>query len=250
MPGQCRAEHFTPEKTAMSQSVNPFDFNPFFSGMDFFTGKTANAWPLPSVNPQELDKRISELKTVLFWLEQNTAAVRAGIQALQVQKMTLTALQSMNLSAAEMMRAFAMPAAAASAPATGGGAAPNAFNTAPNTASQTAPKTAPDTAPEAAPDKAASAAPDPLQWWNALTQQFQSIAAATAASAMPAAAGWAKAAPAGAAPDSHDCQSGAHEAGQPARHADAQPARAAKKPSADPAADGAARKHKAAKGAS
>ena len=147
----------------MSQSVNPFDFNPFFSGMDFFTGKTANAWPLPSVNPQELDKRISELKTVLFWLEQNTAAVRAGIQALQVQKMTLTALQSMNLSAAEMMRAFTMPAAAASAPATGGGAAPNAFNTAPNTASQTAPKTAPDTAPEAAPDKAASAAPDPLQ---------------------------------------------------------------------------------------
>ena len=85
--------------------------------------------------------------------------------------------------------------------------------------------------------------------WNALTQQFQSIAAATAASAMPAAAGWAKAAPAGAAPDSHDSQSGAHEAGEPARHADAQPARAAKKPSADPAADGAARKHKAAKDA-
>lgn len=144
----------------MSQSGGVFDFGNFFPGLDFFTGKGASAWLMPTVSEQELDKRIAELKTVLFWLEQNAAAIKAGIQALEVQKMTLATLQSMNVGAAELARAFAMPAATRAAP-------------------------------EAAkPEPAAavnSAVPDPLQWWNALTQQFQSMAAATAATAATAA---------------------------------------------------------------
>ena len=116
----------------MSQPGGAFDFNPFFPGLDFFTGKGAFAWPMPTVSEQELDKRISELKTVLFWLEQNAAGVKAGIQALEVQKMTLATLQSMNVGAAELARAFAMPpvsapaAAPASAPAPESGAPPAA----------------------------------------------------------------------------------------------------------------------------
>ena len=96
----------------MSQSGGVFDFGKFFPGLDFFTGKGASAWLMPTVSEQELDKRIAELKTVLFWLEQNAAAIKAGIQALEVQKMTLATLQSMNVGAAELARAFAMPAAA------------------------------------------------------------------------------------------------------------------------------------------
>ena len=62
----------------MSQSGGVFDFGNFFPGLDFFTGKGASAWLMPTVSEQELDKRIAELKTVLFWLEQNAAAIKAG----------------------------------------------------------------------------------------------------------------------------------------------------------------------------
>ena len=140
---------------------------------DFFTGKGASAWLMPTVSEQELDKRIAELKMVLFWLEQNAAAIKAGIQALEVQKMTLATLQSMNVGAAELARAFAMPAAVPKPAAAAASAPP--------------PPAATRAVPEAAkPEPAAavnSAVPDPLQWWNALTQQFQSMAAATAATA-------------------------------------------------------------------
>ena len=161
----------------MSQSGGVFDFGNFFPGLDFFTGKGASAWLMPTVSEQELDKRIAELKTVLFWLDQNAAAIKAGIQALEVQKMTLATLQSMNVGAAELARAFAMPAAAPKPAAAAASAPP--------------PPAATRAAPEAAkPEPAAAvnrAVPDPLQWWNALTQQFQSMAAATAATAATAA---------------------------------------------------------------
>ena len=52
-------------------------------------------WAMPSMDPAELEKRINELKTVLFWLEQNTNALKASVQALEVQKMTLETLKSM-----------------------------------------------------------------------------------------------------------------------------------------------------------
>ena len=126
-----------------------FDFTQFVPGFDFLknlgagTGGSANAasaWIAPTVDPEELDKRIQELKTVQFWLEQNAKALGATIQALEVQRMTLSTLKSMNMNFQDMVDA-AKPASA---------------------------------------DKPAaeSAVPgvDPAQWWNALTQQFQNIA--------------------------------------------------------------------------
>ena len=62
-------------------------------------------WAMPSMDPAELEKRISELKTVLFWLEQNTNALKASVQALEVQKMTLETLKSMSAGAASMAEA-------------------------------------------------------------------------------------------------------------------------------------------------
>ena len=94
-----------------------------------------------------------------FWLDQNAAALKATIQALEVQKMTLTALRGMNVNMNEMAQAFTarMP-----------GAAP-----APEPAAK--PPAAPDSSAKAA---EGGAAIDPMQWWGALTQQFQSIAQA------------------------------------------------------------------------
>ena len=155
-----------------SNTNDPLGFGKFVPGFDFLQGLSKgaaqansasspasaafNQWFTPTMSAEDLDKRISELKTVQFWLEQNTRALAATIQALEVQKMTLATLKSMNFP---MPGAFAAPGAGA-----GQAAAP-------------APESAADTS-EAAPEaKPAGPAVDPMQMWNALTQQFQSIAA-------------------------------------------------------------------------
>ena len=108
--------------------TNPagFDFTKFVPGFDFLKNLTpgANAsgaaaapgWVAPTLDPEELDKRIQELKTVQFWLEQNTKAVGATIQALEVQRMTLNTLKGMNMSfndLAESLKVKPQEAAAA-----------------------------------------------------------------------------------------------------------------------------------------
>ena len=163
----------------MPTGAHPFDFSKFFPGMEFFSGGLAGkapVWPVPTVNVQELEKRVGELKTVLFWLEQNAAALKATIQALEVQKMTLSTLQSMNVSAADLARAFTLPPTPAPAPA------PAAE------------------AKKPAPAAEKPAAPDPLMWWNALNQQFQQMAAASAAATAQAARSMSQAATPAAAP--------------------------------------------------
>ncbi|TSE18279.1 hypothetical protein Talka_02263 [Tepidimonas alkaliphilus] len=117
-------------------------------------------WLTPLWDPEELDRRIRELQAVHLWLDQQARALQALIQALQVQRMTLAALRSMPASAAA--RAVGETSAdSAAAPAN----------------------------PQAAPP----AQPDPLPWWQALSQQFQALAAQTLADwgsgSAPAAAG-------------------------------------------------------------
>jgi hypothetical protein len=127
-----------------------FDFTQFVPGFDFLknlgagTGGSAgaaSAWIAPTMDPEELDKRIQELKTVQFWLEQNAKALGATIQAMEVQRMTLSTLKSMNMNFQDMVDAAKPNAAANQA-----GAEPSPPGL------------------------------DPAQWWNALTQQFQNIA--------------------------------------------------------------------------
>ena len=122
----------------MSDS-SAFDFGKFIPGFDFLQNLAASGkgaagpvgglhnWVAPTVSVDELDKRIQELKAVLFWLEQNGTALKATIQALEVQKMTLATLQGMNLSMAEVAKAFtvATPAKPAAAPASEPAAPPH-----------------------------------------------------------------------------------------------------------------------------
>lgn len=164
----------------MSDAPNPFAFSQFVPGFDFLKGLAGSAapagggaapgmpslsnWVAPTLSIEEVDKRIQELKTVQYWLEQNGHALKATIQALEVQKMTLSTLRGMNVQMEDLAKVFTRPAA------------PPAASPAP------APEPAPAPAAEAAaasPGEKAAAAPgvvDPLQWWNALTQQFQQIA--------------------------------------------------------------------------
>lgn len=105
----------------MSDTSN-FDFGKFIPGFDFLQSLTQGAgaaanplgktpqWVAPTVNIDEVDKRITELKAVQFWLEQNSRALAATIQALEVQRMTLSTLQGMNVSMSELAKSFSFPA--------------------------------------------------------------------------------------------------------------------------------------------
>lgn len=128
-------------------------------------------WLVPSLNVEDLEKRIEELKHVQFWLEQNSRALSATIQALEVQKMTMATLKGMNFT-------MGMPGAAESKPAAAAG---NADWPMPPTATKEkaapASKPAPEPAASTADAKPAAGVVDPLQLWGSLTQQFQTIAA-------------------------------------------------------------------------
>jgi hypothetical protein len=92
-------------------------------GFDFLQGLVKNAgaaipgvghWVAPTMDPEELDKRIQELRTVQYWLEQNARMTASTIQALEVQKMTLSTLKTMNVSLGDLTEALKirMPEAA------------------------------------------------------------------------------------------------------------------------------------------
>ena len=174
--------------------TSPFGFASFVPGFEFLQDLTRQTmaasagaagpaaspglgqWVAPTFNVEELDKRIQELKTVQFWLEQNAKALGATVQALQVQKMTLSALRDMNVSLGDVADAMKIrPTAATSAPAQPAADAAALF---------TQPHMAEPAPEEAAPADAAAPEPsgskptvDPMQWWSALSQQFQTIAA-------------------------------------------------------------------------
>ena len=137
---------------------NAFDFTKFVPGFDFLKNLTPHAsnsnsgipgWVAPTLDPQEIDKRIQELKTVQFWLEQNVKGIAATIQAMEVQRMTLSTLQNMNVNFQDMAESL---------------------------------KVKPSAQAESKEEKPQSNsankgnAIDPAQWWGALTEQFQNIA--------------------------------------------------------------------------
>jgi hypothetical protein len=150
-------------------------FTKLVPGFDFLQGLVKNAgsalpsigqWVAPTLNPEELEKRIEELRTVQFWLEQNARMLGATIQALEVQRMTLSTLKTMNVQMTDLRDSLklktpdaAEPSPAASAPPAksarrgkGGGATAAAVG-------------------------APAGVVDPMQWWGALTKQFTQLAA-------------------------------------------------------------------------
>jgi hypothetical protein len=170
--------------------TSAFGFGKFVPGFDFLQNLSKTAaqatpgagagavpgmasWVAPTLSIEEIDKRIQELKAVQFWLDQNATALKATIQAMEVQKMTLSTLQGMNVNMADLAKAFTAKPPSATPDVTPK-AAPEPEPV------QAAPAPEPEVAAEEAPAAKSSAKPavDPMQWWGALTQQFQDIAAA------------------------------------------------------------------------
>jgi hypothetical protein len=149
------------DTNAFTKMVPGFDF---LQNLMQGAGQAAPAmgqWIAPTLNPEELEKRIGELKTVQFWLEQNARMIGMTVQALEVQRMTLSTLQTMNLPMADLRSALTLPTTADAPPAAAPAAAP----------------AAPQLAEAPVADAAAKPAVDPMQWWGALTQQFTELAA-------------------------------------------------------------------------
>lgn len=136
-------------------------------GFDFLQGLVKSAssslpnfgqWVAPTLNPEELNKRIEELRTVQFWLEQNARMLGTTIQALEVQRMTLSTLKSMNVPVEALRDSLTLRAPVAPA------AKPRARK---RPADQAA----------AQPAGSGVAPIDPMQWWDALSRQFTTLAA-------------------------------------------------------------------------
>jgi hypothetical protein len=152
--------------------TDAFSFTKLVPGFDFLQGlaKSAGAalpgmsnlpgigqWVAPTLNPEEIEKRISELRTVQFWLEQNARMLGATIQALEVQRMTLSTLKTMNVQMGDLRESLTAAVPVFTAAVKGEKAAEPPVENA---------------------EACVSPPPgvDPMQWWSALTQQFTELA--------------------------------------------------------------------------
>ena len=112
-------------------------------------------WVAPTLDPAELEKRISELRTVQFWLEQNARMLATTIQALEVQKMTLSTLKTMNVQMGDLRESLKLkPPSEAAADSPAKASAPRSRKA----------------------DPVPGGVVDPMQWWGALTNQFTQLA--------------------------------------------------------------------------
>lgn len=107
----------------MSQAANPFGIpgmdspagaaNPVLQGLDMLNkvwtnlgtmGTSAPAFG-PGFKPEDLDRRITELRAVENWLRVNQAMLQSTIQGLEVQRATFATLQSFVTPPAEGAKA-------------------------------------------------------------------------------------------------------------------------------------------------
>jgi hypothetical protein len=179
-----------PHNQTETTMTDPSAFTKLVPGFDFLQGLVKNAgaalpgigsWVAPTLDPAELEKRIEELRTVQFWLEQNARMLGATIQALEVQRMTLSTLKTMNVQMEDLrdslqIRVPKMPTVSRPAPAAAPEPEPETDDADAETEDETE-SSAPDTGAEpAAPARPAPGAVDPMQWWGALTKQFTELA--------------------------------------------------------------------------
>lgn len=150
-------------------------FSNLVPGFEFLQSLVKNAgaalpgvgqWVAPTLDPQEIEKRIGELRTVQFWLEQNAKMLNATIQALEVQRMTLSTLKTMNVQMTDLRESLQIKLPEQ----------PEAPPASPPAARQPAAAAAEASDEQPAAPAAAAAAVDPMQWWGALTKQFTELA--------------------------------------------------------------------------
>jgi len=166
-----------------------------FAGLAGSGGFSAGMPMTPSMNPEDLEKRIAELKTVENWLKLNLSMLSSTIQGMEVQLATIATLRSF---ASSMSNTQANTAAdAPTALEVMLGLRPQTRTSQNETRQDTVLPTTPE--PERAPVTTSSEPPVAEQspvankdephavpaaakaWWDMLQNQFSQVAAATAA---------------------------------------------------------------------
>ncbi len=183
-------------------------------GMDAFSSMfdmdfVKKAWSLPSsfaptIDVDELDKRIADLRAVEQWLNLNLGMLRGSIQALEIQRGTIAAVKAFgSVAAAAGQGAGDLAAALASvgppgnpAPAPSASAFAPVRREEPEIEEEPEPEPEPEPTPRARPRQrtarakgkstpatgmaasATDAAMSPGAWWNLLQSQFNQVAQA------------------------------------------------------------------------
>jgi len=147
---------------------------------------------VPTMSVQDLDKKISDLKAVEAWLNLNVSMLHGSIQALEVQRATISTLQSMGSAMAAALKhpddrnaaSLLESVPYASAFFAGTQAAQNK-EAGPQAATQSATQSATSAAAQAPTADSAAAKPaawsgdfaaqagNPTLWWNILQDQFK-----------------------------------------------------------------------------
>ena len=79
----------------MADSSTPQDPFEMFRRLWGPLGVPVPGMAMPTMDPQEIEKRINELKSVEVWLSMNLNMLRAAIQGLEMQKAGLQQVQGM-----------------------------------------------------------------------------------------------------------------------------------------------------------
>ena len=121
----------------------------------------------PTINPEELERRIQELKVVENWLKLNLSMLSSTIQGMEVQLATISTIRAF-VGADAPFRTAAPPKADHPSPP------------------DPSPKEEHSPNAEPSPESAKHAMPAAAKaWWDMLETQFKQVAAATAATLSP-----------------------------------------------------------------
>jgi len=160
-----------------------------FAGLGGPAGMSGGLGLSPPMNPEELERKIAELKSVENWLKLNLSMLSSTIQGMEVQLATIATLKSFMAAGSAGAANSQVPGAQAAPPSWFSGwptapAQPQS-NPQPSARAEVKPQAEPEPQPQAQrqePAQAASVAPAAQAWWDMLQQQFGQVAAATAAS--------------------------------------------------------------------
>jgi hypothetical protein len=186
----------------MTSIPGPFDFSKMAAGgfgqMLDGVEMVKRAWSnfnvpsamLPTVDLDELDKRIADLKAVEQWLNVNQSMLHNTIQGLEIQRGTLAAIRAFSEQAGMPSQMAAMAKAASPAPKAspfstdGWPMKPPPAQTEPEAASKPAQAQETQKAPEAPAQSESAPGIDPGAWWSMLQNSFSQIAQAAAGASL------------------------------------------------------------------
>ncbi len=149
-----------------------------FAGLAGPAGMTGGLSLTPPMNPEELERKIAELKSVENWLKLNLSMLSSTIQGMEVQLATIATLKSFMAANSAAVAPDKTSNSQSTPPSWMSG-----WPTTPSPSEPSAKTPQAESKGPAASDSGVAAPPAAAKaWWDMLQHQFSQVAAATAAS--------------------------------------------------------------------